>query len=97
MTALPIYRTPAAEDDLVEIWRYVALDNAAAATRLLDQIAERIQQLSTFPELGAVRTDVAEDARMLTVGRYVVLYRITTRRIEIVRVVHGARDATALF
>lgn len=97
MTSRAIVRTPAAEEDLINIWILVALDNPAAADRLLDRIGERIALLADFPEAGVAREDIAEGLRMLTVGSYVVLYRLAGRRVEIVRVVHGARDVTALF
>lgn len=96
MSGRRIVRTPAAESDLIDIWIYVASDSPAAADRLLDRIAERIALLGDFPEAGTARPDIAEDLRMLTAGAYVVLYRIAEARVEIVRVVHGARDATAL-
>lgn len=97
MTSLSVDRTPAAEDDLIEIWLHIARDNPSAADRFLDRIAERIALLADFPEAGPERPDIAADLRMLPIGDYVVLNRFAGTRIEIVRVVHGARDATALF
>jgi toxin ParE1/3/4 len=91
-----IVRSPTAESDLIDIWCNVALDSPTAADRLLDVIAERIWQLALFPDSGPARPDIAEDARVLTVGRYLVLYRQDREKIEIVRIVHGTRDVTAL-
>lgn len=92
-----IVRTPAAETDLIDIWMYIALDNPHAADRLLDAIGDRIGQLKGHPLSGAARPNIAPDARLLPVGNYVVLHRILSDTVEIVRVVHGARDASALF
>lgn len=97
MARRTIVRTPAAEDDLIGIWLHIARDNPVAADRFLDWIAERIGMLADFPEAGAARPDIAEDVRMLAVESHVVLYRIVGTVVEIVRIVHGARDATALF
>jgi toxin ParE1/3/4 len=36
-----ILRTAQAEDDLIEIWIYIAQDNPGAADRVLDDIEER--------------------------------------------------------
>jgi toxin ParE1/3/4 len=58
---------------------------------------ERTEQLSEFPQLGRLRPEIAEAARSLNVGNYLVLYRIVTRTVEVVRVAHGARDLTKLF
>lgn len=89
--------TPAAERDLIDIWTYIATDNPDAADRLLDAIADRIEQLRKHPRMGRLRPDIAADARFLPIGNYVVLYRLTDEVVEIVRVVHGARDVTSLF
>lgn len=40
--------------------------------------------------VGAARPDIAPDARMLVEGSYLILYRIRTEDVQIVRVVHGA-------
>ena len=89
--------SPAAEADLDDIWLNIALENPAAADRLIDAITERTKQLSEFPELGRLRPDIAEAARSLNVGNYLILYHVAARSIHIVRVVHGARDLTKLF
>ncbi|WP_292551364.1 type II toxin-antitoxin system RelE/ParE family toxin [Mesorhizobium sp.] len=64
---------------------------------LLDAIAARIQQLATFPESGPQKPDIGAEVRALTIGNYLVLYRLAEQRVEIVRVVHSARDVSALF
>lgn len=92
-----LLRTPAAERDLIDIWTYIATDNPDAADRFLDAIADRIGQLRENPRMGRLRPDIAADARFLPMGNYVVLYRLADDVIEIVRVVHGARDVTSLF
>lgn len=62
-----------------------------AADKLIDAIEERYQLLAEYPEAGPARPDIAPDARALTIGRYLVLYRIMTAGVEIARIVHGAR------
>jgi toxin ParE1/3/4 len=89
--------SPAAEADLDDIWLNIALENPAAADRLIDSVQQRTGQLSEFPELGRSRPDIADAARSLNVGNYLILYRIEARTVEIVRIVHGARDLTTLF
>jgi toxin ParE1/3/4 len=89
--------SPAAEADLDDIWLNIALENPAAADRLIDDIRQRSDQLSEFPELGPLRPDIIEAARSLNAGNYLILYRIVTRTVEVVRSVHGARDLTPLF
>ncbi|WP_235776902.1 type II toxin-antitoxin system RelE/ParE family toxin [Pseudorhizobium marinum] len=38
---LPIIRTNRADEDLIEIWSYIAIDNKSAADRVLDAIEAR--------------------------------------------------------
>lgn len=97
MAGIPIVRSPAAENDLIDIWFAIATDSPLAADCFLNAVSERILQLADFPESGPLRPDIAAQARALTIGNYLVLYRIAQKHIEIVRVVHGARDVSTLF
>ena len=89
--------TQRAGADLDDIWLHVALDNPVAADRLIDRILARCQALAEHPSLGPARPEIAPDARMLSVGDYLVLYRVAGTDVEIVRVVHGARRLAGLF
>ena len=90
-------RTARAEEDLVEIWLYVAEDNPAAADGLLEEIDRSCGLLADNPLLGRARPDIAHDLRYLPVGSYLILYRTLPDGIEVVRVVHGARRMESLF
>ena len=93
----PFQRTAEAENDLLSIWDYIAQDNPDAATRLLRTIDEKCALLAVHPQLGPARPDIAPDMRYFPVGSYLILYRIIRDMVEIVRVVHGARDLEAIF
>lgn len=97
MRKLGIDRLDAAVADMEEIWFNIALENRRAAFRVVEALDRRILQLAHFPEIGTARPDVADGMRMLVEGNYLILYRITETRVEIVRVIHGARDLTTLF
>jgi toxin ParE1/3/4 len=86
-----------AEEDLIDIWTYVAQDNPQAADALLDEIDTKAHTLASSPYLGAARPDVAPELRHALVGRHLILYRIITDGVEVVRVVHGARNLFDLF
>ena len=86
-----------AEDDLIEIWLYIAEDNQSAATRILQSIHEKCQLLAKNSKLGPARPDIAPGLRYFVVGSYLILYRETSCGIEVVRVLHGARNLNALF
>ena len=86
-----LIRTARAEEDLIEIWMYVATDNQVAAEKLVDQIDAKCQMLADSPGLGKARPDIAPDLRYFPVGRYLILYKEIPGGIEVVRLVHGAR------
>jgi toxin ParE1/3/4 len=86
-----LQRTAQAETDLIQIWTYIARDNPPAADRLLDLIDAKSLLLARNPMLGMARDDLAKGLRYIPVGRYLILYRIISDGIEVVRVVHGMR------
>ncbi len=90
-------RTAEAENDLLSIWRYIAEDNQQAATRLILSIDKKCGLLAENPKLGAARPDIAPEVRYLTVGNYLILYRELSNSVEVVRVLHGARNLEAIF
>jgi toxin ParE1/3/4 len=91
-----IKRTARADEDLIDIWLFIAHDDVRAADRVLDDIEEKLLLLADQPDLGPARPDIAPDLRYFPVRRYLILYRQITDCIEIVRVVHGARDVPTL-
>ncbi|QDC00067.1 type II toxin-antitoxin system RelE/ParE family toxin [Mesorhizobium sp. 8] len=84
-----------AEDDLIEIWLYVATENPDAADRLLDRFERRIRLLATQPLSGVARDDLGREIRQVVVGNYLLLYRVEGDDILIPRVLHGRRDLAA--
>ncbi len=92
-----IQRTAQAEEDLIEIWIYIAQDNPGAADRMLDNLEQRFHALADNPLIGQLRPDIAPELRYFTVGKYLILYRAVPSGVQIVRVIHGARDVFRLF
>ena len=86
-----ITRTSRAEEDLIDIWRYIAKDNPSAADKLLDAIDAAFRRLALNPRIGRARPDFAPRLRYLPVGNYLIFYCEVPGGIEIVRVLHGAR------
>ena len=89
--------TAVAEEDLLSIWEYIAQDNPNAATRQLRRIEDHFKLLADNPRPGPARPDIAEDMRFFPVGSYLILYRLDGHGIDVVRVLHGARNIGALF
>lgn len=90
--------TPAADHDLEEIAANIGQDNPAAASRLVAAAMKAFNELSIMPNLGsrvAARDPRLKGLRRRTVPRfatYQIFYRAYTDMVQIVRVLHGARD-----
>ncbi|MDX6710332.1 MAG: toxin ParE1/3/4 [Blastocatellia bacterium] len=85
--------SPEAESDLIEIWLYIAEDkDPETADRVLSSVWDKCNALLKHPEMGRRREELAPGLRSIPKGSYVVFYRQAGDRIEIVRVLHGARD-----
>jgi toxin ParE1/3/4 len=89
--------SPRASEDLLDIWSYIADDSEANADGFIDKIYETMELLARQPGLGRHREELAPGIQSFAVGRYIVFYRVVTRAIEIVRVLHGARDIENIF
>lgn len=89
--------TEPAEQDLTDIWDYIAADNLEAADRVLDAIASAFVRLAERPEMGHYREDLADKSlRFDAVYSYLIVYRWETQPLQIIRVLHGARDVRAI-
>lgn len=85
--------TPAAEADLGEIFDYIRRDSPDAARRVLVRVREAMRRLAEFPGIGHVREDLADKSlRFWPVYSYLIVYRPESRPLQIIRVLHGARD-----
>jgi toxin ParE1/3/4 len=82
----------AAEEDLHSILLYVAMDDVDAAFKLVDRLEAAGDGLAQFPRRG--RPGRAPGTREWVVPRssYILIYEIRDERIEILRVMHGARQ-----
>jgi toxin ParE1/3/4 len=92
-----IVRSPAAQADAIEIWAYIAEDNAPAADRLLARFDEAVRKIVLQPFIGKSVHEIAPGIRFIPVGSYLIFYRVVDRGVEIVRILHGARDIGADF
>ena len=92
-----IIRSDQSEQDVYEIGVFIALDNPDAASRLVDRFDEALKMLAENPLAGRVREELAPDVRSSPVGNYLLFYRPTQNGVELIRVLHSARDLRRLF
>ena len=91
---MPAYvLSPDALQDLQDIWDFIASDSVPAADRLEDEFFEAFERLAQRPRMGHTRSDLTErDVRFWPVGFYLIVYRSLPSALQIVAVLHGARD-----
>ncbi len=90
--------TTQAERWLRDIFDYIAVDNPAAAAKVVSGIYAKAQLLHEFPEIGYLyRKEPDGDVRILLYGHYRIAYLIKTpESIDILGVFHGALDINRL-
>ena len=88
---------PQAEVDILEIWEFIAADSIAAADKWVDDLDEKMALWATQPMMGRARDELAPGIRSLAFGRYVVFFAPLPEGIDVVRVLHGARDIDNTF
>lgn len=84
--------TTQAQQDIDQIWFYIARDNPKAADGVIESFHYHFRSLARHPRLGRARENLAPSLRSFPIGSYVLFYRPTESAIEIVRVLHGARE-----
>ena len=87
----------AAQNDPIEIWKYIDRDNERASDAMLDRIHRGCEVVAQFPYGGTSRPELLKDLRSYSVGNYVIYFRPMTDGVEVARVLHGARDVETIF
>ena len=93
--------TEAARRDLRELTYYIALDNEAAANRVYERVLDTCEQATDIPELGR-HLEFVPDPSILCINvkkyhQYYIFYRKQKSDVEIIRIIHGARDLPDIF
>ena len=84
--------SPAATADVEQIEAFLDEHAPHATEAVLSRVRDAMRRIASTPGIGHLREDLADEPlRFVTVWSYFVVYRDTSP-VEIVRVVHGARD-----
>jgi toxin ParE1/3/4 len=92
-----ILRTAAARDDYFEIYDYIAEHSLQNAERVLRRLDERLRLLAANNLMGRPRPELAANLRSFPESSYIIFYRPIDGGIELIRVIHSARDITPEF
>ena len=87
--------TDEAQRWLEDIFEYIAADNPQAAARTVQEIYERAEVLTIFPEIGHRYLASSRNVRILIYGHYRIAYLVKDdENIDILGVFHGSLDIT---
>ena len=85
--------TPEANQDFLRIGMHIAADNPAAALRWAETMQGLCDLLAGQPAIGQrVHTRRFGEVRRHVAGNYLIYYRELADGVEILTVVHGARE-----
>lgn len=95
-------KTPAARTDLVDAYVFIARDNPSAGERFLDAAEQAFDLLAGMPRMG--QAWVTSNQRLAGIRfwpiagfeKHLVFYRPTDDGIEVIRVLHSARDIRSI-
>lgn len=85
-----------ARADLGEIADYLAERSASASDKAVDRIIATCQSFADTPELGRRREELRTGLRSFPVGNHLVFYRVWPERVDVLRILHGARNLEEL-
>jgi len=98
-----ITKTPQARRDLLELADFIAQDSLDAAERFLDAAEETFNLLAKMPEMGTpcgFQSTEAAGLRVWSIAgfeNHLIFYRPIEDGIDVIRIIHGARDIAAIF
>ena len=81
-----------ARQDLKNLFLYILERNPAAARRIRGRIYLAVQGLADSPNIGRPGRVFGTRELVISQTSYIVAYRVRNDTVEILRVIHGARD-----
>lgn len=81
-----------ARRDLADIARHIAQDNPSRAVSFIEELTTKFRLVAERPLSFPAREEWHPDLRSALHRPYVILFRVAGDHVEIVRVLHSARD-----
>ncbi|MEM1041942.1 MAG: type II toxin-antitoxin system RelE/ParE family toxin [Bacteroidota bacterium] len=92
-----VLQTPPARRDITDIWLYLAERSPATADKTLDRLNDGLGLLATQPFMGRARPEIGTTVRSFVIGSFTAFYEPLDDGIELLRVIHAARDLNRAF
>lgn len=90
-----VIKSPQAGYDIKGILRYIGDQSGSPSVvvKFSKELDNKCEQYSRQPEMGTIYHELFQDIRYFTFkSQYVIFYQEIPNGIEIIRVLHGARD-----
>lgn len=89
-----------AEEDIIDIWYYIAVENKSSlnADRFMDKIEKQLLFLADNPGIGTLKNQYRQGLYQFVFESYLIFYfTLDAGGIEVLRILHGARDLRKQF
>lgn len=86
-----------ARDDLKVIHEYIAHDSPFYAQQVINNIIDKTEAITEFPETGRIVPEIKDNFRELFVYSYRIIYEISNDNIIVHAIIHGKRDLKKAF
>jgi toxin ParE1/3/4 len=97
-----IFKSSVALQDLADCATYLGEQSPGLEARFLDAVEQTVDQIAELPAIGGfydTQNPTLKDIRVWRVRgfeKFLIFYRLAESEIELVRVLHGARDIAAI-
>jgi toxin ParE1/3/4 len=88
---------PAVRLELLQIGETIEADSPSRAASFVRELEEKARSIALNPKIYRLRPDLAHGIRLATYSSYIVLFRLSDTHVEVLHIVHGARDLKRLF
>lgn len=98
-----LFLSPLARQDLIEQGKYLAKENMEIVDRFLAATQSTLAQIAQMPLIGSprqYRNPRLTGIRMWPIKgfeNHFIFYRIIENNVEVIRILHGARDIEGIF
>ena len=90
---MKVYWTETAVENLSAIYTYIAQNSPQYAAIIVDRITRRSEQVVNFPLSGRIVPEFeTEQIREVIEGSYRIIYYIKPEQIDVLAVIHGAKQ-----
>ena len=93
---MKVYWTETGVENLSAIYSYIAQTSPQYASRMVDRITKRSEQIASFALSGRVVSEFkSEQIREVIEGSYRIIYYIKSEQIDVLAVIHGSQQITS--